>query len=944
MLHTLGKRFSVAIFLVFFVQLASFAATFTMKCAPNAAVIWSNPDSWEPLGVPGPGDDVIINCPVSSFVVSEVDITIKSLNVTKIGYFFGPGTLTVTERIDTKYPFFWQMPLIIGPNATGLMTDELAGQDVQGIIFYEDLTVHGSLTFTSREVSGKNITVNGVLTQNKGSVSANLVINPTGVLNLESPQFPIDLKTVNNKGTINWKKGSINASWGAFTNTGVINIEEKNAVFMYSGFISDFLFKNDGTINVASTVDSVSFLTRLVSSGDIRMLGDTKLNMAELDLSGSIIGATGSTLHLTGFNSSTESFLRGSSAVKVTSFLTNPSQILYINEGSDISEIDQFTFGRGKLEAQVVFPPSAKYVLQADMVTNKNQNFVGEFRLEGSISGDVVVTFDTPNLTANFGYFGGNTQVILSANTVVDLFQMGVSDMINNGIINIRPSGYLSGGMPGIVNNGTINTLGDMVSIFGYNNNENTGLIDNLGVINFNTKKAIVYAKLVNTGTINIGTNDTLSVFGVFNQNGLLTGQTGSKLSLGYSINDHTFNTGSITKDLAELEITIGTTVLKSGVILENITKVSAISGTLQTSIVLPPAFKYEFKDAKIRLNTRFEPTQLLEIEDTDIEGSGNIRINNTFNWFGGTLDVPIRINETAVVFIRENIKRPIISAPFTNTGDITLSGGIIEVNTAFFKNGGSWNIDSDEDVIIDGYTSFNNQGTFSICGDQPFQIIFNVPFINEASGTFKGQGSYTFNAGFTNEGAVAPGCSPGRLTIEDDVTSLKTIEIEVEGQRTGEFDELVINGDLTAGDWLKVIVPNGTVVNGSLKIIHTTGNFTGQFAKVDMPANFTLEYVKDGVLLSSNGTVSVSDTYTDSYGLALRPTVVQDNIILTADQPLPQGSSILVYDMQGMLVMTQDCQKAQQHQVNVFHIPNGVYVFKINTLPSWKQKVVVVK
>lgn len=483
------------------------------------------------------------------------------------------------------------------------------------------------------------------------------------------------------------------------------------------------------------------------------------------------------------------------------------------------------------------------------------------------------------------------------------------------------------------------------MAIYGFSNNENTGLIDNKGVINFNTKKAIVYAKLVNTGIINIGSNDTLSVFGEMNQSGLIFGQTGSKLSLGFSINDHIFNSGSITKDLSELEVTIGTTILKTGTVLENITTVNTISGTLQSSITLPPSFKYYFKDSKIRLNTQFEPTQLFEIEDTDIEGSGNIRINNAFNWYGGTLDVPIRINDAALVFVRENVKRPIISAPFTNTGDITLSGGIIEINTAFFKNGGTWNIDSDEDVIIDGYTSFTNQGTFSICGNQPIKLIFNVPFVNEASGIFKGQGSYIFNAGFTNEGAVAPGCSPGKLIIEDDVESLKIVEIEVEGQEEGRFDELIVNGDMKAGDLLKVIVPNGATVNGSLKIIHTTGNFTGQFAQVEIPANFALEYLSDGVLLTSNGTVGVSDQNTDNYGIAVSPTVVNSDLIMTSDRPFPVGSKIQLYDMQGVLALTQDCQKdQQQHQVSIIEIPNGVYIIKINTLPTWQKKVVVVK
>ncbi len=939
-----GKRFIAAILFILFLQVASFATTHTMKCVAFLPVDWSNPESWEPYGVPGPGDDVIINCPVSSYVTSNVDITIKSLTVDKIGYFFGDATLTITERLETRYPFFWQMKLNIGPNATGLMTDELGGQDNQGITFYEDVFINGSLTFEARDVNGKNITVNGSLTQKEGGIRGNLLINPNGVLNIDSPLFPVDVNTVTNKGIINWIKGKISASWGSFANSGVMNIQETNALFAYSGFINDFQFYNTGTINVSSTVDSLNLFAKLVSTGNIDMAGDTKLNLAELDLSGAINGVLGSTLHLLGFNSSTESFLRSGSAINVTSFVTNASQVVHINENCDVSSIDNFRFGRGNLFADVVFPTSANFLLQADMVTSKDQNFTGNFTLEsGSINGDVTITFDTPNFIANFGYFGGTTKVRLSANTIIDLTQLGVSDLVNDGIINIRQNGYLSGGLPGIINNGTINTTGDAVSIYGYSSNENTGLVDNKGILNINTKKVIVYAKLVNTGTINIGANDTLNVFGELQQSGLITGQASSKLSLGYSINDHTFNQGSTTRNIGELEIYYGTTILKSGATLENLVAVNAISGNLQAFITLPPSFKYYFKDSKIRLNTLFEPTQLFEIEDTDIEGSGNIRINNAFNWYGGTLDVPIRINDTSVVSIRENIKRPIISSPFTNTGDITLSGGIIEINTAFFKNGGSWNIDSDEDVIIDGYTSFTNQGTFSICGDQPIKLIFNVPFVNEASGTFKGQGSYTFNAGFTNEGAVAPGCSPGRLIIEDNVESLKIVEIEVEGQEEGQFDELIVNGDMKAGDLLKVIVPTGTIVNGSLKIIHTTGNFTGQFAEVDMPANFTLEYLSDGVLLSSNGTVGVSDQDAINYGISVSPTLVRTDVNLTSSQLLPNASQIQLYDMQGVLVLAQNCPKDQQnHQVNVLSVSNGVYIVKINTLPSWNAKIVV--
>ncbi|HMR88956.1 MAG TPA: T9SS type A sorting domain-containing protein [Saprospiraceae bacterium] len=939
------KRFTVSVLLIVFIQVASFATTYTMKCVDFLPVNWSNPESWEPYGIPGPGDDVFINCPASAFVTSDVAITIKSLTVDKIGYFFGDATLTITERLETRYPFYWQMKLIIGPNATGIMTDELGGPNIQYITFYEDLVVNGNLTFESRGVSGKNITVNGSITQKEGDINANLLINQNGVVNLDSPLYPVNMSNINNKGTFNWINGIITSSYGSFNNEGVINVTSSNASIANGGWFSEYQINNIGTINIGANVDSLSILTKLVSTGDINMIGESRLNIGVIDLSGAINGPTGSSFHLKGLSYNPESFLQNGSSINVSSFVTYPSQIINISPNSDISQIDDFLFVGGTLNIETALPSEANYVLSSIINTSVDQSFTGNFILDGgSINGNVTILFNTPDLIINFGYFGGNSKVRLSESTILDLGQLGVSELINDGLINIRQDGYLAGGVQGIVNNGTINTNGDAVTMYGYNTNDNTGLIDNKGIMNINTKKVIVYAKLVNTGTINIGSNDTLNVFGEMQQSGLVTGQSSSKLSLGYSINDHTFNMGSITRNLGELEIYYGTTILKSGAAIENIVEVNAISGNLQSFITLPPTFKYYFKDSKVRINTQFEPTQLFEIEDTDIEGSGNIRINNAFNWYGGTVDVPLRINEGAIVSVRENVKRPIISSPFTNTGDITLSGGIIEINTAFFKNGGNWNIDSDEDVIIDGYTSFTNQGTFSICGDQPIKLIFNVPFVNEASGTFKGQGSYTFNAGFTNEGAVAPGCSPGKLIIEDNVESLKIIEIEVEGQEEGRFDELIVNGDMKAGDLLKVIVPTGTIVNGSLKIIHTTGNFTGQFTKVEMPSNFALEYLTDGVILSSNGTVGTSDQDAFNYGISVNPTLVHTDVNLTSSKLLPNASQIQLYDMQGVLVLSQICHKDQQnHNLNLLTIPNGVYVVKINTLPSWNAKIVVV-
>lgn len=50
-------------------------------------------------------------------------------------------------------------------------------------------------------------------------------------------------------------------------------------------------------------------------------------------------------------------------------------------------------------------------------------------------------------------------------------------------------------------------------------------------------------------------------------------------------------------------------------------------------------------------------------------------------------------------------------------------------------------------------------------------------------------------------DGAVNPGHSPGVLPIDGDVTLLGTLEIEVDGTSPGEFDQLLITGELVLGE-----------------------------------------------------------------------------------------------------------------------------------------------
>ena len=922
-------------------NLRTFATTYTLNTS-NVQIQWSDANAWQPNGVPGAGDDVIINGNESSTLFTSGDITVKSLTINGLAYISGPGTLTVTEMLDTRYPLFWYMRLVIATGANAKMTDENFSNIYTGVSFYYDLVVNGDLTLEAQAFSGTNVIINGTLTQKEGDLNAQVYINPGGILNINSPNFPVDLGRVENKGTLNWIKGKIQSNGAAIINTGLWNIEASNEVLESGGFFQDTFIYNSGIIQVAANVSSVSLVKKMVNTGTISIAGPSTLSLFALDHYGSINGPTGASLQVSGGYFSTNNILHAGSTIQVPSFKTSNSTSLAIKNGANISSVQNFFFDRGSLELDIALPPAATYTFSAGVVNNVDQNFTGNFLLEGgTFDGTGNISFDTPNFIANSGYFGGYSNVTLSANTILDLTSLGTYNLVNDGTINMRKNGYFAS--VAMINNGTWNINGDSTNFL---SNYDPGALvgcKNNGVINLNNRLCTFSTILENKGTINIGNNSSLQFVGELRQFGTIAGQPGSKLSLFSYAGEHTFNTGAQTSGLKELGMFYGKTNFKQGTILTDISTFLVDNGTLQTGIVLPPASNYDFKKGLIRLNTQFEPTTVLKLEDTDIEGSGNIRIGNGLNWKGGIMDVPVRIYNNAQVFIQENEDRPIISAPFTNEGNVTLSGGIIEINTGFFKNGGDWNVDSDQDVIMDGFTSFTNEGVFSICGTQPIKIAFNVPFINRASGTFKGQGSYTFNAGFTNEGTVAPGCSPGVLTIEDNLNAPAVVEIEVAGSNIGQYDQLLVNGNMTAGGLLNVVVPPGASLNGSIQVIQTTGTFSGTFSQVNLPSNFTLQYLPDGVLLTSDGSVNATDIQQQASALSIQPTLATTSIVITAKQAIPNDAQLEVYNLNGQLVRSAAWIQGNTEQaLNVEGLVNGLYTIRLTSLPYWTGRVVV--
>lgn len=925
-------------------QMRVSATTYTLNTGGNDSVNWSDPTSWQPNGVPGANDDVVINGVASTYLNTVGDITVKSFTVSRLAYIFGPGTLTVTENLDVRYPMFWQMRLVIAAGANASLTDENFSTPYTGITFYNDLIVNGNLVMEARSFSGMKVIINGTLTQKEGNLNAFVLINPGGVLQINSPDLPVSIGRVVNKGTLNWQAGQLKSVNGPIINEGLWNISIEDETLSFEGFFQDSLVYNSGTIELAPNVVRFALTKRIVNTGTINMNGATKLSLLALDHYGSINGPTGATLEIIGNYFDTGTTINSGSIINVPRLETSNSSTLTLNNGCNIAAVQDFMLRTGIVNLNMALPPAADYTIQATVMTNIDQNFTGTFLLEGgSINGICNVSFDTPNLTASSGYFNGYVAVTLSANTILTIQSLGVSNLINNGTIAcVQKGGLIATSAPGIFNNGTWNITADSVIVLGYSNAAVPEVtVHNNGVLNLSSSLSTFMATMENNGVINMSANHKLVISGDFAQKNALIGQSGSLLNLNYSFTGSIFYNGSQTTGLSELSVAYGKTTFQQGAILNNISNFIVDEGTLETSVVLPPAAQYLFKNSLIRLNTTFQPATVLELEDTDIEGSGNLRIGNAMNWNGGTMDVPVNIFENAQLSVQERNKRPVISAPFTNSGNTTLAGGILEINTGFFKNLGSWNVVSEEDVIMDGFTAFTNEGIFSICGNQPIQMVFNVPFINKSTGTFKGEGSYTFNAGFTNEGAVAPGCSPGILSIEDNLIAPSMVEIEVEGNNSGEYDQLLVNGNMSAGAVLNILVPDGISLNGSIKVIQTTGSFTGTFAQVNMPPNFSLEYLADGVLLTSDGSVDVADLDQQT-AVLIRPSLATTRVVIVAQAVVLEDARLELFNMHGQLVRSVNWREGNdQHELQIADLPNGMYTLKLSAFPSWKGKFV---
>lgn len=132
-------------------------------------------------------------------------------------------------------------------------------------------------------------------------------------------------------------------------------------------------------------------------------------------------------------------------------------------------------------------------------------------------------------------------------------------------------------------------------------------------------------------------------------------------------------------------------------------------------------------------------------------------------------------------------------------SGSLTIEGSNITNNTLFDVSGGYLNLSPS--------TSLSNAGTLTVASGFEVAVTTPTPFAN--SGIIGGSGLVRPGGGLSNTGTIAPGASPGTLTIDGDLTlaSGGVLQLEINGPTPDtEHDVLIVSGTLTLGGTLEVI------------------------------------------------------------------------------------------------------------------------------------------
>lgn len=358
----------------------------------------------------------------------------------------------------------------------------------------------------------------------------------------------------------------------------------------------------------------------------------------------------------------------------------------------------------------------------------------------------------------------------------------------NQGTLNYNGSGWSLSGTAILDNDGTMNMQGTSINLGG----STTTLLRNDGTLNFDqTGTSNIQSAMTNNGTINV--------------NG----------GTGVAAQNFT-NNGTIDVDATHVFILSAPTAFNAGTQLQG-------AGTLRNT-------------NNLTFNTAVVADCFFEMNGGNLNPPGSLTINNGMNWLFSNVNTTLTINPGMTLTVSNSSSKSLNNATLLNQGTLNYNGSGWNLSgTAVLDNDGTMSVTTATTLGGSGTTLLQNDGNF--VNDHTGSTSLNTPFSNGATGTVRGRGTLNFNSNLTNNGTVAPGLSPGVLTLNKMTNS--NLEIELAGTGGGGnpagHDSLRVNSVPTLGGTLAVKFIGGYLPQPghSFTFLTASGNFASAFSSV---------------------------------------------------------------------------------------------------------------
>ncbi|MCC6411773.1 MAG: T9SS type A sorting domain-containing protein [Saprospiraceae bacterium] len=414
--------------------------------------------------------------------------------------------------------------------------------------------------------------------------------------------------------------------------------------------------------------------------------------------------------------------------------------------------------------------------------------------------------------------------------------------------------------------------------------------------------------------------NDSTHIDSLFVNTGILYASS-------VSMHTHLVNSGTI--DVAEnavLSLEDGMHFYE-GILSGGVLRLRGDTSTAFGSVASTDLNVFDVDHTVLNVFEPFNPADTLRVQDAAVIGQGSLTVTGHLDWRGGTIHVPVHVFADATALIRTGQLESRAGASFFNEGETTQNGAFFSDNDCI--NTGVWAIANGQPAVVVGNGSFQNYGSVSLCGDASGSLTVNVPMTNHNSGRLEGKGGISFGS-LNNFGLTAPGCTVGTLTIAENFDTGAGVTIDVEGDILGQFDRLVVFGDVNASGTLQIETPPGFILSDTIDVIFTTGAFIGVFDNVVAPPNYKVLYRPNGVSIVYS-TIVGTVTAEPASPWQLSPTLATDEVRLASATTSTEDQTVWVMNAQGRIVQVFSLNKgAQELTIPVSDLPAGLYFVQV--------------